>query len=328
MDQSIDKENMYALLESLPDHIKEGWALAGDIKFKDINKIILTGMGGSALSGEILRTYLSDELKITLEVNKDYTLPKYTDEKTLVIVSSYSGNTEEPVEAFREANRKGCKIIMISSGGKVKELAKQMHKEFIELPRGLPPRMSYVLIFFALLKIFQNSGLIENKVEEVKKALTTLKKDIYKKKAEELAEKIYGKIPIIYASKRLYAVAYKWKINFNENSKIHSFCNYFPELNHNEMVGYTKINGNYFIIIIRDDYDDAKIKKRMDITKKIIQEKKCHALDIDLAGLSFLAKIFATIYLGDWTSYFLAIKNNEDPTPVDLVEDFKKKLKD
>jgi glucose/mannose-6-phosphate isomerase len=326
MDRSVDKENMYVILDSFPDQIKEGWALAKETSFKDVNKIIITGMGGSALSGEILKSYLSDKLKVTLEINKDYTLPKYADDKTLVIVSSYSGNTEETIDAFREANRKGCLVLVIASGGKLLELAKQMHKPLVELPSGIQPRLTYGYSFFALLKIFQNSGFIENQVEEVKKVLTALKKDLYKKKAAELAEKLYKKIPIIYSSERLHAVAYKWKIDFNENSKIHAFCNYFPELNHNELVGYTKINGDFFVIIIRDDYDHPQTKKRMDITKKLIQDKKCPALDIDLAGLSFLTKIFATIYLGDWTSYFLSLKNDVDPTPVDMVEQLKKNL--
>jgi glucose/mannose-6-phosphate isomerase len=327
MDRSIDKQDMYGVLESFPNQVKDGWALGKDIQFKDIDKIIVAGMGGSALSGEILKCYLSDELKIPLEINKNYTLPKYADEKTLVVISSYSGNTEETIEAFREANRKGCQVLCVASGGKLIELAKQMHKPLVELPEGFQPRMACGYSFFAVLKIIQNSNLIKNQVEEVRKVFNTLKKDIYKKKAQELAEKLKNKIPLIYSSERLHAVAYKWKIDFNENAKIHSFCNYFPELNHNEMIGYTNLNGNYFVIIIRDDYDDSQVKKRMDITKKLIQDKKCPALDIDLAGLSFLTKIFATIYLGDWTSYFLAINNSTDPTPVDMVEELKKKLK-
>jgi glucose/mannose-6-phosphate isomerase len=317
---------MYAVLEAFPNQIKEGWALGKDISFKDFDKIMITGMGGSALSGEILKCYLADKAEIPIEVNKDYTLPKHVDKKTLVIVSSYSGNTEETLEAFREANKKSAQILVIASGGKLLELAKQMHKEYIEVPAGLQPRLSYGYSFFALLKVLQNSKIIKDQVQEVRKLLTIIQNNAYKQKAEEIAEKLYGKVPLIYASQRLAAVAYKWKIDLNENSKIHAFCNYFPELNHNEMVGYTKINSNYFVIIIRDDYDHPQVKKRMDLTKSIIQQKQCPALDIDLTGLSFLTKIFATIYLGDWVSYFSALKNQVDPTPVDVIEQFKKKL--
>jgi glucose/mannose-6-phosphate isomerase len=314
------------MLEAFPNQIKDGWELGADMKFSDVTRIVISGMGGSALSGEILRSYLHDTLKIPLEVNKDYHLPKYIDENTLVIVSSYSGDTEETVEAFKDANRRSCKILVISAGGRLGEMAKQFRKPFAKMPSGFPPRLAYGYSFFALLRILQNSGLIPNQVPEIKNLLTAIKKDVFKKKAEELAEKLDGKIPIIYSSQRLASVAYKWKIDFNENSKIHAFCNYFPELNHNEMVGYTKLNGDYFVLIIKDDYDDAPIKKRMEVTKHIIQQHKCPVLDLEVAGVSLLTKIFTAIYLGDWTSYFLALINNIDPTPVDVVENFKKKL--
>ncbi|MCK4521632.1 MAG: bifunctional phosphoglucose/phosphomannose isomerase, partial [Nanoarchaeota archaeon] len=149
---------------------------------------------------------------------------------------------------------------------------------------------------------------------------------IYKEKAKQLAERLFNKVPLIYSSERLYAIAYKWKINFNENSKIHAFCNFFPELNHNEMVGFTKKNGDYYCIIIKDDYDERRIKKRMSITKDIITINKSPALELNITGTSDLVKIFSTIHIGDWTSYILALKNKVDPTPVKLVEYLKKKL--
>jgi len=326
MDKSIDKEDMYSLLENFPNQVKDGWELGADIKFSDINRIIIAGMGGSALSGEILKSYLYNNIKIPMEVNKDYHLPKYVDAKTLVIVSSYSGNTEETIEAFKDANRVSCQILVMASGGRLEEIAKQFRKPLISLPSGMPPRTAYGYSFFAILKILQNSGLIANQINELKSLITSLKKDVFKKKAEEIAQKLEGKIPIIYSSQRLASVAYKWKINFNENAKIHAFCNYFPELNHNEMVGYTKLNGDYFVLIIKDDYDNSPIKKRMEVTKHLIQQHKCPVLEIDLAGVSLLTKIFTTIYLGDWVSYFTALNNNVDPSPVDIVENFKKKL--
>jgi len=326
MNNPIDKEDMYSLLEDFPNQVKDGWELGKDIKFTDINRIIITGMGGSALSGEILKSYLYNNIKIPLEVNKDYHLPKYVDAKTLVIVSSYSGNTEETIEAFKDANRVSCQILVVASGGRLEEIAKQFRKPLINLPSGMPPRTAYGYSFFAILKILQNSGLVANQVAELKNLIVALKKDVFKKKAEEIAQKLEGKIPLIYSSQRLASVAYKWKINFNENAKMHAFCNCFPELNHNEMVGYTKLNGDYFVLIIKDDYDNSPIKKRMEVTKHLIQQHKCPVLEIDLAGVSLLTKIFTTIYLGDWVSYFTALNNNVDPSPVDIVENFKKKL--
>lgn len=326
MDKTVDREDMYSVLEDFPNQVRDAWKLAEDIKISDIDRIIITGMGGSALSGEILKSYLFNNFKIPVEINKNYDLPEYANSKTLLWVSSYSGNTEETIEAFRKGNRKGCKIFVITSGGRLAELARKLNKTLIKMPSGIQPRLAYGYSFFPILKILQNSSLVENKDIEIKKLVEVLGKDIYKKKAEELSKKLEGKIPVIYSSERLYAVAYKWKINFNENSKVSAFCNYFPELNHNEMMGYTKLNGNYYVLIIKDDYDDRRIKKRMEATKKIMQSCGVPVLDIELTGMSDLIKIFSTIYLGDWTSYFLALINKVDPTPVELVETLKKKL--
>ena len=325
MDLRFDKEDMYSVIKQFYLQIKEGWDLGEKIGFSDVDRIIITGMGGSALPGEILKSYLND-IKIPIILNKNYELPAYADNKTLVFVISYSGNTEETIEALRDANRKGCKIVIITAGGKLEELSRKLNKKTIVVPRGLPQRLSYGYVSFAILRILQNSKVIKKQDEEIKKLILALQKDNFKKKAAELSEKLVGKIPIIYSSERLYGVAYKWKINFNENAKIHAFCNYFPELNHNEMVGYTKTNGNYYVLILKDDYDNPKIKKRMDITKKIIQKAGVPVLDIELTGTSDLVKIFSLIHLGDWVSYFLALRNEVDPTPVKLVEDLKKEL--
>ena len=316
---------MYSALEDFPNQIKKGWELAENLSFKDIDRIVLTGMGGSALCGKLLKSYLYKTFKTPFEINTNYDLPEYINKKTLLIVSSYSGNTEETIEAFRIGNRKGCQILIIAHGGKLEELARKLNKPFIKLPHAIQPRLSYGYSFFALLRLFQNSNLINNHDKEIQELTMKLRRDVYKEKAQQLAKKLEGKIPIIYSSEKLFSVAYKWKINFNENSKVHSFCNFFPELNHNEMVGYTKLNGNYYILIIKDEYDHTKIKKRMSIMKKLIQPK-IPVLDLELKGSSDLIKVFSTIYLGDWTSYFLALINNIDPTPVDIVEDFKKKL--
>tara|TARA_B100002003_G_scaffold146367_1_gene135509 strand:- start:1236 stop:2087 length:852 start_codon:yes stop_codon:yes gene_type:complete len=283
-------------------------------------------MGGSALPGAILKSYLTKNFKIPIEINKNYQLPENITSKTLVFAISYSGNTEETVDAFRQANRKSCQLIAISTGGKLEELAKKLNKDFIKVPSGIQPRSAYGYLFFPILRVLQDSGLIPNQEKYVKELIEKLKKDIYKKSASDISERLLGKIPIIYSSERMYAIAYKWKINFNENSKIHAFCNYFPELNHNELVGYTNPNGNYYVIIIKDEYDEMKIKKRMKLTKDLIHLKKCPVLDLELKGSSDLVKIFSTIYLGDWTSYYLSLRNKTDPTPVDIVEDLKKKL--
>jgi len=324
----IDKENMEEILDDFPNQIKKGVELCGDLKVdKPIDKIILIGMGGSALAGEILKCYLKQELKIPLIMMKTYSLPKFVDKKTLVIASSYSGDTEETVYAYREAVRKFIPTIAIASGGKLEELAKINKTPFIKLPGNIQPRLTIGYSFFALLKLFENSGFIESKKQDTKRTEKALKKPMFKEIAKKLAEKLKDKIPIIYASDDMAAVAYKWKIDINENSKTHAFYNTIPEMNHNELVGYTNIKGDYHVIIIKNDEDFERIKRRIKINKNIIKEKNVEVTEVEIKGDCFLTKLFSAIYIGDWVSYYLALNYNQDPTPVNIVEDLKRKLK-
>lgn len=328
MVNEIDKENMEEILNDFPNQVKKGIGLCGDLAVEEeFDKIVLCGMGGSALAGEILKCYLRQELKIPLIIIKTYSLPKFVDKKTLFIASSYSGNTEETIAAYREAIRKYIPTIAIASGGKLEELSKINKTPFIKLPGGIQPRLSIGYSFFSLLKLFENSGFIESKKEDTKRTEKALKKPMFKEIAKKLAEKLKDKIPIIYASDDLSCVAYKWKIDINENSKTHAFYNIIPEMNHNELVGYTNVKGNYHVIIIKDDEDFERIKKRIKITKQIIKEKGIEVTEVEIKGDCFLTKLFSAIYIGDWVSYYLALEDGIDPTPVDIVEDLKRKLK-
>ncbi len=324
MSESIDKEDMKGLLKRFPEQVVDGYELGGKTAVEDIDKIMIAGMGGSALSGEILLSYLDE--KIPIFINKDYTLPNFVDSHTLVFAISYSGNTEETIEAYRDAIRRGCKLVVITSGGKLDILARKNSHPLVLVPRGIQPRLTYGYIFFAILRVLANSKIIKTMEKEVTGLYATLKQDVFMKRGEELAEHLVGRIPIIYASQAMAGVAYKWKINFNENSKIHAFCNVIPEMNHNEILGYTDLNGDYYGIILKNDTDHVRVKLRMDLTKKIMKEKGVEVTEIGITGANHLSKLFSAIYIGDWVSYFLSIKNNVDPTPVKIIETLKKDL--
>jgi len=325
---ALDKENMKEILDDFPNQIKKGIELAKDKAVKgNIQNIILIGMGGSALAGEILKCYLKYELKIPFMILRNYSLPAFADKRTLIIASSYSGNTEETITAYREAIRKNIPTIAIASGGKLEELSRLNKNPFIKLPKGIQPRLSIGYSFFALLKILENSKIIESKKEDTKKTEKALKKPMFKEMAKKLAKKIKGKIPIIYSSDDLSCVAYKWKIDMNENAKIHAFYNVIPEMNHNELVGYTNLLGNYHVLILKDDEDYDRIKKRIKINKELIKKKDIGLTEVEIRGECFLTKIFSAIYIGDWVSYYLALLYNQDPTPVDIVEELKRNLK-
>ncbi|MBN2567587.1 bifunctional phosphoglucose/phosphomannose isomerase [Candidatus Woesearchaeota archaeon] len=324
----IDKENMLEVLEGFADQVVKANALASDAKVEKeggFANVVICGMGGSGLPGEILQAYLKTKVPIFLV--KGYELPPYADKGSLVFCISYSGNTEETIACYREAEKKKLTTVVICSGGKLEELARANKDVFVKVPSGLQPRMALAYQFFPLLTIMQNSGMITSKKREVDETVKALSSDAYKKMGKQLAQKLVDKVPLVYASDRMGIVAYKWKIDFNENAKTHAFANVFPELNHNEMNAFEYLTAKYYLIILRDEDDHPKVKKRMQVTKQLIQKKGIDATEILIKGSSMLTKIFSGIHIGDWTSYFLAIKYGIDPTPVPMVEEFKKLIK-
>lgn len=321
----IDKEQMGIILSKFPQQCWEAISLAKDVKIPIPPKnIVVAGMGASGITGDILKNYLST--KTHIEVVKDYALPEWVDSHSLVFIVSYSGNTEETVAALRAAIRKSAQIVCITSNGKIKELAKKLNKLVIEIPKGLPPRCALGYLFIPMLIVLGNSGIIENKTEEIKKMVDSLRNTSFKEKAQELASKLQYKIPIIYSSNRLDSIAKRWKEQFNENSKIHAFTNVFPEVDHNEIMGYRNVKGDFFILIIKDENDNFNIKERMDVTKSIISES-VSVREIVVKGDCLLTKIFSAIYLGDLVSYYLALLYGIDPTPVQDITRIKQELK-
>ena len=321
---SIDNFNMLKVIEDFPQQCKTALELTKGMSVSgEINKIVIAGMGGSAISGDLLKTYMGSS-NIPVFVVRDYKVPSFVDEDTLVFAISYSGNTEETISAFEDAVKKKAKIIAIASGGRLASMAKKV----IKIPAGLQPRAALGYLFFPTLGVLTNSNIVDVKSDEITEMLDILSKtNDFKPFGESLAKKIQNRIPIIYASELLGAVAYRWKTQFNENSKIPAFCHVFSEMNHNEIAGYQTINKNNFIVIfIRDKEDNDRIKKRMDITKEIISTK-VDVGEVFTKGNFLLSRLFSGIYYGDFASYYLALANKIDPTPVTVLENLKKRLK-
>jgi len=326
----IDKLNMRQVIIDSPKQFVEALEFAKGIEVGgEFKNIVICGVGGSALPANLLITYLNQELAIPIYVHRSYGLPAQADKNSLVISISYSGNTEEAVSSLEEAIKRNLKAAAITTGGRLKELAVANNLPLVLVPAtGIQPRCATGYLFTSLVKILSNSGVIPDKSQEFLELANALKPLELETQSKDLAKKLMGKIPLIYASDKFKALARIWKIKFNENSKVHAFWNYFPELNHNEMVGYTNLQGKFHVIILGDKDDHPRILKRMEITSGLMKSKGAEVTTIDIPQGKLLFKIFSTLILGDWVSYYLALEYVVDPTPVVMVEDLKKQLKE
>lgn len=329
----VDKENFKAAIKDYPDQFFRALDFAKHINFKEkFDNIIICGLGGSALPADMTIAYLrSKNITFPIIVNRTYNLPIEASKKSLIIASSYSGNTEETTSCLKEAIKRKLKIIGVSKGGDVEKICFKHNLPHIKYPDDGPlfqPRCATGYSFTTFTMILSKLGVIRGAKQEIEKLATFLKKTNQETKGKNLAQKIKGKIPIVYTSDFYKdSIARIFKIKFNENSKTQSFYNYFPELNHNEMVGYTNVIGRYYCIILQDPDDHPRVIKRMKITKDILAEKGIEAEIIKMKGKTTLEKIFSTNVLADWASYYLALEYKQDPTPVAMVEEFKDLMK-
>jgi len=300
---------------------------------RSFNKIILCGMGGSALVGDFFnylkeQKYLPLSLPIPLATHRSYKLPPEADHHSLIICVSYSGNTEETISAYNEAKKQNLEVAAITYGGRLADLCKQNNTPWIKIPQDkMPPRFSLGYQLIALTKIFMAYGLLASSAKDEAVSLAeSINPSLVENDARTLCLKLAHKIPVIYSSQNNKLIARLWKIQFNENAKIPAFYNYFPELNHNEMVGWTKNLGPFFFLFLQDENDSPEIKKRMQLTAKLIQDKNLPVEFIKINGLTSLEKLFRSLVFGDWLSYHLALFYGIDPYPVEMVEEFKKLL--
>lgn len=341
-----DLSHMYEKIYNLPDQILEAWEIGKKVDVSSLNReyknIVLTGMGGSAIGGDIIRSLGYTELKVPFVVVRDYSLPNFVDKDSLLIVVSYSGNTEETISTCREGLGRGASVLAITSGGEIECIVESQSSPLISIPKGFPPRAALGYTFIPILAVFSRIGLIKISDEDIIKTVELmreirdkeLKDEIPEDKniAKRLANKIYGHLPAIYApNEYMGVIAYRWKCQLNENSKLFSIWNSFPELNHNEIEGWEggdEFLRNIFVIFLRDEEEAYVIKKRIQYMKDLISQISAGIEEVYVKGESLLEKFLSLIYIGDFLSFYLAIKRGIDPTPVKKIEDLKKYLKE
>jgi glucose/mannose-6-phosphate isomerase len=342
----IDSANMLKVVEDFPAQCEEAIRLGKTVALNGlegivskINSIVVLGMGGSGISGDIIRALFDDDLKVPFLVNKNYGVPKFVSADTLVFAVSYSGDTEETLSGFDQAVERNCKVIGITTGGKLAEKAESKGLPVVRIPSGIQPRSALGYLFFPLLVILARLGFIPEKDIEIEETIGLLraKSENYgydspldKNSAKALAARLYCTLPVVYGFSGLTdTVAFRWKCQFNENSKIPSFWHVFPELNHNETVSWEfleEITKNFSLILLRDKDEPQRLKKRIDITKDLIEKKFGGVETVWAEGKSKLAKMLSLIYLGDFVSVYLALLYGVDPSPVERISVLKKRL--
>ena len=343
--KKYDPSDMLKLIESFPEQAREAADIGSRFKLPDAYKrgyanIVCAGLGGSAIGADIMRSYVADEAKTPITVSRNYTLPNFVGKDSLVIASSYSGNTEETLSTYKDAKHRGAKIIAITSGGQIKEMAKADGNACLIIPSGLPPRCALGLSFFPLLALMSKLGVITDKTKEIEEAIKVLGNVRDKKAgagviesknaAKRIASDLYEKYGIIYgAQDHIDCVVTRWRGQIEENAKSLASSHVFPEMNHNEIVGWENPKAlikKFVVVLLRDKSDHPRTAKRMDISKVIMKKKAAKVIEVQSTGEGLLARIFSLIYIGDFVSYYLAILNKRDPTPVESVTYLKNEL--
>lgn len=335
---SIDRSRMRDLLEGFPQHVESAWKLGRGLEIPSLERLLICGMGGSAIGGDFLRVYLQQKgFAMPLGVVRGYELPPFADERTLVFCLSYSGNTEETLSCFEEAGQRGCPRVAITSGGRLARLAQEQGVPIIKVPGGMPPRTALGYLFAPLLRsllpALDPREEVERELEETVSALRRFA-SLYraeqpegKNPAKRLAQALSGRLPIIYGSGLTEAVAHRWKTQINENAKQPAYWDVLPELHHNEIMGWGSPLAERFVyVLLRDPGEHPQVQKRFTITRALLEEQGRAVLEAQGEGEGLLSRLLTLSYLGDWVSYYLALLNEADPTPVELIETMKRRL--
>lgn len=327
------KKLIEGFTRQLSDALRIGQAVDLVRPGSDIRNILITGMGGSGIGANLIESLTFGRIPIPITVTKGYNIPQFVSPHTLFIACSYSGNTEETLSAIQKALLKRAHIICITSGGKMMETAKEYNLHYIPMPAGCPsPRAMLGYAMISLLYALYHTNLIGAAfIKETENAIEYLDRGekAIQSQAELIAKKLSGKFPVIYCDGRLHAMAIRFQNQLNENAKHFAHVNTFPEMNHNEIVGWEnphQLLAQAQVIYLYTDHDHVRVEKRMEICREIFEKKSHTIIDIVGEGASLLEQYYHLIHLTDWISYYLAKENNVDPNPVEVIDFLKSEL--
>ena len=302
---------------------------------KPVENIVWAGMGGSALPAVIIASW--PRISVPLEISRNYEIPEYVSEQTLFIASSYSGNTEETLEALSHAEEKNAQIVVIAADGKLAKRAKEKGYPLFAIPAGIQPRMATFYFVNAFCQIIKHLSIAIEDTSELQQVGEWLKNEVRtwaadvpesENQAKQIAMKLAGKTPIMYAGPKLFPAANKWKIGFNENAKNTAWVNQYPEFNHNEFIGWSShpVEKPFGIVEIRSSLEHPRIQKRFEVTERLLSGMRPSPIVVEPKGETLLQQLAWSFALGDFVSIYLAILNGVNPTPVALVEKLKTEL--
>jgi len=339
--EKLDPDDMWGAIAGFADQLEEAASipLPENIPYSsnEINNIIFCGMGGSAIGGDLLNAYYRTELIVPLIVNRNYTLPNFVSSDSLVIISSYSGNTEETLSAYMAAQEAGAKVIGISSNGELSELMSDNKLPWIKIPGGMQPRAALGYSFIPMARLLNKMDLAGLKVQEdIEETITSVRSmtqqyqsDGSENLAFEIAQSIVGKVPIIYTDPELAVTGIRWKGQLAENAQMLAFTNELPEMNHNEVVGWSQQPEFYkqtALVWLRDDQAHEQVQRRAEITGELLAEYPSERFIVFTQGKGWMTRLFSLIHLGDWISLYTALLEGVDPTPVDRISLLKSRL--
>jgi glucose/mannose-6-phosphate isomerase len=337
-----DPDNMLQHLHNFSGLCEQAWKISQSFvipkDYLKINKIVILGMGGSAIGGDLVANLAMPESKIPILSCRDYNLPPFVDADTLVIASSYSGLTEETLSAFEQAVKIPCKKLAITTGGKLKTLCESKGIPMINFDYKSSPRAALPFSFFILLGLLQNLNILKDKSGDVTRTILDLNAlaskinedvPVNQNKAKVMAQSLYGSLVLIYGAGLTSEVAHRWKTQINENAKNTAYFEIFPELNHNAIMGYRfpeEITHNTRVIILDSDLINARVKIRMQVTRKLLDEAGIKYEVLKAEGKSILSQMMTLILLGDYVSFYLALLNKADPTEIKSINYLKDTL--
>ncbi len=338
----IDKSDMAGHISRMGAHVREAIklceTLALPISSSDCTGVIVLGMGGSAIGGDLARSYLAEKLSVPVTINRSYDLPSFANERTLIIASSYSGNTEETLSAFEQAVAKKLPILCITTGGTLAKRAKELGVPVILVPAGMQPRAALAYSFVPMLLALEKLGMTSGESQKLELAAMLL--DTLAERcgtahlddnnpAFKLAGEIVHRVPVVYAASKEEAVVLRWHGQINENAKHLAFSNVVSEMNHNELESWSHpidLVQRFSILILRTMDEHPRIAQRFAVMRDIFRSKQVDVFECKAEGETRIEQLFSLIALGDWTSYYMALFEGVDPTAIEAIDEFKQKM--